>query len=213
MSTKPKDLSKVPPQLRAHVGRNVRSRAALTDNIKTILKASDQPLSAAEVRFRLAKGFKHDVHLPRVAGMLDQLVTDGHAASRTESATERAIRASGGRLGGPRATLYFPGKTVPARTKRLHDIVVGDGKAVSDAEAAYKERYLKGGKRRRKQARAGSGKAKQADGRHAGPGKATPQTGNLVEAVRELVEARDRFARRVEQLEETLARIDKMLAR
>lgn len=206
MSKTSKDLSKVPAQLRPHVERRVQTHTTLVDGVKSVLASSDQPLSVAEVRFRAQALLGRRIDLANLTGLLNQLVADGHASTRIETLAERAIRAGGVQVRGKRGALYATGKRVPARTAALEDIVLGDGQATPEAVRAYKKKYALKNKRKK---RAGSAKARRADG-HAGMAKATVQTGDLVAKVRALADERDALAKRVAQLEDTLARVNRL---
>lgn len=194
MSKTSKDLSKVPTQLRPYIERRVETHTTLVDGVKSVLASSDQPLSVAEVRFRVEALLNRRVDLANLTGLLNKLVVDGHASTRLETTAERAIRAGGVKIRGKRGALYATGKRVPARTAALEDIVLGDGKATPEAVRAYKKKYALKNKRKKR----------------AGMAKASVQTGDLVAKVRALADERDALAKRVAQLEDTLARVNRL---
>ena len=194
MSKTSKDLSKVPTQLRPYIERRVETHTTLVDGVKSVLASSDQPLSVAEVRFRVEALLNRRVDLANLTGLLNKLVVDGHASTRLETTAERAIRAGGVKIRGKRGALYATGKRVPARTAALEDIVLGDGKATPEAVRAYKKKYALKNKRKKR----------------AGMAKASVQTGDLVAKVRALADERDALAKRVTQLEDTLARVNRL---
>ena len=173
--------------------------ATLVEGATAVISKSDQPMSAAEVRFRTEKFLGRRIDLPNLANLLDQLVAAGKLSARTETLAERAIRAGGSATRGRCGKLYFAGKSVPARTKHFSDIKLGDGKATSESERRSKSKYAK----------------KQARRRKAGSGKRAVQTGSkkstdTVALVKAMADERDALVKRVAQLEETLARINRM---
>lgn len=206
MSKTSRDLSKVPTQLRPYIERRVETHTTLVDGVKSVLASSDQPLSVAEARFRVEALLNRRVDLANLTGLLNQLVADGHASTRLETSAERAIRAGGVKIRGKRGALYAMGKRVPARTAPLEDIVLGDGKATPETKRYASKKY---NAKKKKKARAGMAKKRRADG-HAGLTKASVQTGDLVSKVRALADERDALAKRVAQLEDTLARVNRL---
>ena len=203
MSTKSKDLSKVPTQLRAHVERLSKMHATLLEGAMSVIFGSDQPMSAAEVRFRTEKLLGRSVDIASMTSLLDELVAKKKLSSRVETMAERAIRAGGRSPKGRCGKLYFAGAKVPPRTQRFDDIALGDGKATSESQRRYKETQAL--KKKRKQARS----------KKAGSSKRPVQTGtksgaDAVAAVRALADERAARAKRVAQLEDTLARINRL---
>ena len=136
-----KTKRQMPPKFAALVEQRRMEGATTRSLLKAIVEKSDQPLSAAEVRFRFNKATGKNIDIPRVNMYLNLLVKAKQLSSRVETEQERTTRADGKPVRGMLARLYSAGSSVPKRTKTLDDIILGDGKATPESQRKASKRW------------------------------------------------------------------------
>lgn len=196
--SKTTDLSKVPTQLRPNVAAKITMHETTYTAYKIILDETKQPLSFGELRVLAERRLGRAVNVLTGRVIIKRLIEEKFISSRIETDEERKIRAGGRLPRGVNGALYFKGKSVPRRTAPLEGLILGDGQATSQHSKNYAQRY-KAKLRKKKSARRAAAKSTKVP--------------DVVASMQQVIDERDALVKRVAQLEDTLARINKLFVK